>query len=207
MGSNLLETFVNEKSLPSHFESFDLTLEHRGGTAYQIRLVASPDGPRDPDGVAFNWVGTIEDPEGSLQSYGCSLFETVFTDSIAAAFRASVEKVRRRPGVGLRIRLALDKAPLLAQHPWEAMWDPVDRAYLSDRPYLVVVRALECAEGPVALEPREEPVNLLALFAEPHGEQRLAGREEWSRILEALQPMIEDERLTVRKVEPPTLRA
>lgn len=205
IGSEQQGDSVQRKTESEHFESFDLTIDHVGGTVYRVALDHSPEGRLEPEEVHFDWFGTIDDPEGSLQTIGRRLFETTFTPSIAAAYRASVRKIRHQPNVGLRICLALDGAPRLAKQPWEAMWDPLTRAYLSDRPYLVVVRTLHIPEPTTPPDLDHQPLCLLALIAEPKGERPLAGRAEWSRIANALERPVQEGRLQLRRVEPPTL--
>lgn len=219
---------MNDRKQPIRFEAFDLAIDHHQGTIYSVRLDDSPDGRRHGLRVDFASILEPHDSEtpeagpsargpsrhlrhavvgtDDLRQLGEEMFRTVFGNAVGAAYRASVRAVRAREH-GLRIRLAFDKAPRLTDLPWEALWDPTDGAYLSDRPYLVVVRWLRVAETPRRIQQAKPPLRLLALLPEPRGETPLAGTQEWSDICESLQSCMDAGQVTERRVEPATLES
>lgn len=211
---------LSERSVPDRFESFELSIE-KGGDGYQARVVDSPVEPRAP--VAIDPAGLDVEPVPSsdndqptrdvrrrqvdredLRRVGERLFQTVFVGSVIEAFRASVEKVRAA-GMGLRVCLLLDEAPELATLPWEALWDPQDRAFLADQPDLPIVRAFRVTRDAPPAVPAVGPFRLLALLPEPRGDRKLGGATEWRQILEHLGPLVAAGAVQAEKVEPPTL--
>ena len=210
----------SERSVPDHFASFELSIL-RIGEAYRARVVDSPVGPRPP--VTLDPAGLHVErhaPAGSaeptrdlrrhpvdredLRLVGERLFGTVFTGNVIEAFRASVERTRSDGG-GLRICLQLDEAPELAALPWEALWDPKDRAFFADQSDLPIVRALRIAAEAPVMRAATPPLRLLGLLPEPRGENKLGGTSEWQRIQEHLAPLVEADLVQAEQIEPPTL--
>ncbi|MCG8460815.1 MAG: CHAT domain-containing protein [Holophagales bacterium] len=224
---------AGEKAVPDRFADFDLSIE-RAGDGYRARVTESPEGPRRPMALDLSaldlhaaeepGVGTgapsdtdaaLEAPRevrrrapdrSELQIQGERLFRAVFTGEVGSCFRASVAKQRER-GEGLLVRLHFEEAAELAQLPWEALWDPTERAFFADLSDLPIARGLDVpAEAPrvVASGP---PLHVLALLPRPRGEAELSGEEEWRRIREHLRDLVEAEQVVTDQVEPPTLQA
>lgn len=208
------------RAVPDHFESFDLTIE-RIGEAYRVEVTDSPVGSRSPVDVDPALLDSGEPaPAGDaklrrdvrrepvnrqdLRRIGERLFKAIFTGKVAEAFRASVERVRSK-GIGLRIRLRLDRAAELATLPWEALWDPDERAFLADLPDLPIVRDLSVTAGASASDATATPLRLLALLPDPRGEIKLGGNAEWRRIQEHLTPLIDQGAVVADRLDPPTL--
>ncbi|MEM7355448.1 MAG: CHAT domain-containing protein [Acidobacteriota bacterium] len=208
--------------MPDRFESFDLSIQ-RIGERYQARVTGSPAGPRppveiDPAGLEFespaagNDAPTARDvrrhPVGrkDLRRIGERLFRAVFIQTVGEAFRASLERVRSER-LGLRIRLHLEEVPELATLPWEALWDPTDRAFLADRPDLPIVRALGPVDPSPASQAVPRPLRVLALLPEPRGEGKLGGEKEWGQIGEQLQALVDQGAARLDRLRPPTLDA
>ena len=222
MASDSASRDPSQRSVPDRFASFDLSIEQIGD-AYRAQVIDSPLGPRPPvtiDAAGLDSQGT---PAGGsaeptrdvrrrparrddLRHRGEKLFRAVFVDEVAEAFRASVERVRS-DGVGLRICLQLDRAPELAALPWEALWDPTERAFLADLPDLPVVRILGVTAEAPAVGWAAPPLHLLALLPEPRGEAKLGGADEWRGIREQLASLIEQGVVAALRLEPPTLDA
>lgn len=217
---------LDVKRRPSHFERFDLAIDHLRGSLYTVRLDDSPDGRRkavevDFDGLEEGWEGPRlrpgkplrgptrhlrrSSPECTgLRQLGERLFRTLFRGPVAAAYRASLWAVRGR-GHGLRVRLAFDQAPSLAALPWEALWDPTDGAYFCDRGDLVVVRWLRVAESPRASPRSRPPLRLLALLPDPRDEEPLDGAAEWTAIRRSLARSGTGREVAGELIDPPTL--
>ena len=210
------------RSVPDHFESFDLTIE-RIGQAYRVEVTDSPAGARppipldpahlDPDEITSAGdarltrdVRRAPVDRQDLRRVGERLFKAIFVDKVAEAFRTSVERARSK-GVGLRIRLRLDRAAELATLPWEALWDPDERTFLADQPDLPIVRDLSVTAGASPSDSTATPLRLLALLPEPRGETKLGGATEWSQIREHLAPLIDRGAVVADRLEPPTLEA
>jgi len=211
-----------ERSVPDHFERFDIQIENLGET-YRARLLKSVVGSRSPVTIQPGQLDLDAPPRGDsatttrdvrrqkierddLRRLGEGLFQAVFSGDIGGAFRKSVERVRNS-GCGLRIRIFLDDAPELATLPWEALWDPTERVFLADAPDLPVVRALEVPAETPTLKPLQAPLRLLALLPEPRGEQKLSSEAEWEQIQKDLVPLAEQDALLAESLKPPTLEA
>lgn len=212
----------SERSVPDRFKNFDLSIE-QFGEVYRAHVTGSPVGAKLPISIDPAQLDITEPaPGGSTgrtrdvrrQSFGHDdlrragerLFRAVFDDEVAEAFRASVVSVRAEHA-GLRIRLFLDRASELASLPWEALWDPTDRAFLADQPDLPIVRALGATSDTTGLAPAEAPLRLLALLPEPRGEGKLGGATEWKQIREHLVPLAKKGLVEPVRVEPSTLEA
>ena len=212
----------SERYVLDRFESFDLSIE-RVGEAYQARVTDSPVGPRlpvsvDPAGLDAGEPSPAGSAEamrdvkrrpaglGDLQRVGERLFLAVFVGEVIEAFRTSVERVRHQ-SIGLRVCLQLDEVPELSTLPWEALWDPKDRAFLADQPDLPVVRVLGIPAEEPLVSPATTPLRVLAVLPEPRGESKLGGTVEWQQIIEHLAPLVEAGEVAAEQLKPPTLDA
>lgn len=212
-----------ERSIPDAFESFDLSIE-RIGEAYRAQVTDSPMGQTPSVAIDASRLDATPPSQTTsdaltrdvhrrpidrddLRHIGERLFRALFVDVVAETFRGSVERVRNH-GIGLRIRLQLDDAPELATLPWEALWDPTDRAFLNDQPDLPVARALRVKGKAAGLGSDDEPpLRLLALLPEPRGESKLSGTHEWQQIQDQLKPLMSQGLVVVERLEPATLDA
>lgn len=225
---------ASDRPVPSHFDAFDLSIE-MAGDRYLARVTASPVGARQPMEIDLSGVeplamriGAGSDRDAAqeadaeseeverdlrrppadrdaLRARGEKLFNAVFTGTVGECFRQSIERQRRSEGAGLLIHLHFDSAPELATLPWEALWDPKQRAFLADLPDLPVSRGLTVPSEENPPGPAMPPLHLMALLPEPSGDPKLTGEAEWEAICERLGSLIASGQLVAERVDPPSL--
>ncbi|MEO1086664.1 MAG: CHAT domain-containing protein, partial [Acidobacteriota bacterium] len=205
--------------MPERFDKFVLSIE-KVGDVHRVRVVDSPRGeshvvavPSAVDGASAV-VGTVRGDrdlasvEGSrrrLEQIGEELFRAVFTGDVAAAYRASLDRVRRQ-GLGLRVHIHVDGAPEAARWPWEALRDPKSRAFLADHPDVPVVRGFGVKpEVSAASAPPRGPLRILGLLPGPRDSVALSGEEEWGLIQGHLADLLKESQAVAERVEPATL--
>lgn len=140
-----------------------------------------------------------------LKNKGLRLFRSVFSGQVGEAYRESLARVRSE-GRGLALRLRLDDAPELAGLPWEALWDPHERAFLADPPDIPILRSMRVAKRPLASEGLDVPARLVSLLPEPKGQKKLSGAKEWKRIGEHLEELAEDGTVQLESLQPASLQ-
>jgi hypothetical protein len=120
------------------------------------------------------------------------MFDAVFrkADRVASQFSASLTIVEQRGEEiqGLRLKLRLG-TPELALLPWEYLYDSERREWLALRSRSPVVRFLDVAEPPRALQV-DGPLRILGMIANPGGDwHKLDSERERHRIDEALKDL------------------
>jgi hypothetical protein len=140
----------------------------------------------------------------AARSLGRMLFETVFSPEIRDVLRRSQTEAKRREGIGLRLKLRLQKVPELADLPWEFLFDPSVERFFAQSIFTPIVRYVEAPEPvePLVVEP---PMRLLALAASPPGQVRLDVRREKAVLQEALAPLTAQGKLRLDWLEDATL--
>ena len=200
---------------------FDLLFE-KIGDAYRARVVDSPVGQAHANFALPFTASEIESflarvgrrapitgsglkPEEWLKQFGGKLFGAVFHDEVLTSFRRSRDQAERE-NKGLRVKLRLNDVPELADLPWEYLYDadPARQEFLALSTETPIVRFLEL---PQRVEPlaAPTPLNLLAVLSSPSDEDALEVEDEWTRMNRALQEPIAQGRVTLTRVEPPTL--
>ncbi len=200
--------------------TFDLLVEKSGG--YRVHVVSSPVGessatfappftPAELDsflarvGRRGPISGSAVKPDELLKQFGGRLFDSVLNGEILTAYRRSRDAAARE-NKGLRLKLRLNDVPELADLPWEYLYDASRESFLALSKETPVVRFLELPE-PVAPLVVEPPLNLLAVLASPSDYDELDVEGEWRRMVDALEPLTKQNRVTLTRVEPPTLDA
>ncbi|MEM1180550.1 MAG: CHAT domain-containing protein [Acidobacteriota bacterium] len=207
------------KRVPERFGRFVLSIE-KVGESYRARVADSPQGKSQAVSLAPAAVSTIAaagphrgswelSPPGggdrqSLEQAGDALFQAVFTDDVATAFRTSLDGMRRR-GWGLCVHIQLDGAPGAVHWPWEALWDREARAFLADISDVPVVRSFSVKPQVTAVGPGSTPLQILGMLPRPQGSVALSGDREWRAIEEHLGDLVEGGRVAIERVEPATL--
>lgn len=134
--------------------------------------------------------GVVPEIERPLRQMGQTLFEAVFTGSIAETYRSSLAVARER-GSKLRVVLRLT-APELSALPWEAMWDPELAAYVCRKEPLVRHVPAPFSPEPLPVEP---PLRILGLVASPRDLAHLDVARERHHLDDALSAAIADGRV------------
>lgn len=162
--------------------SFDLAIEPEAG-GYLASVRASPGGdasepfevPFTPEGLenlvlklgrsrtVVRRVATSHDRHA--ERFGRDLYEAVMSGSVGFAYHNSLQEAERQ-GKGLRLRLNLDRAPELADVPWELLYSPMLHRplALSTRTPIVRYIGLPFAAKPLSVA---APLRVLVVVAAP----------------------------------------
>jgi CHAT domain len=201
------------------YEDFDLLLE-RGAKGFRAEVLASSAGQATVDfqlpfsevelenvllklGRTTRTVRRIESTEmTTAKSFGAALFNAVFTGDVRACFRSAVDEARREnTRVRLRIRLA---DPVLADLPWEFLYNPAVNRFLALSVQTPLVRYMELPEviQPVAVTP---PIRVLVMISSPSDYPALDVEAEWKRLNESLADLISAGTIAIERLDDATL--
>lgn len=154
---------------PQSYLNFDIALQavdHR----YAVR-VRSPAGEASGKfALPFSATDIQQLPAqldtlAKLEAFGSQLFTTLFTGELLTLFRRSHEQALRLQG-GLRLSLQFENSPILAQLPWEYLYDPGRASFLGLSETTPIVRFLALPQ-PVRLRHVQSPLRILILMANP----------------------------------------
>jgi len=201
------------------YEDFDLLLE-RSAKGFRAQVLASSAGRATVDfqlpfsdvelenfllklGRTTRTVRRIESTEmTTAKSFGAALFNAVFAGDVRACFRSAVDEARREnTRVRLRIRLA---DPLLADLPWEFLYNPAVNRFLALSVQTPLVRYMELPEviQPVAVTP---PIRVLVMISSPSDYPALDVEAEWKRLNESLADLISSGTIAIERLDDATL--
>ena len=180
------------------YRTFDLRIfRAQDGHVYPVSVLDSPAGQCDTefglpltqaelDGLVSRMVdGKLSD--GEIRQFGQELFAALFGGAVGQLWERSLGLTAAQ-GQGLRLRLRVD-APELQQVPWEFLYDPQRRAYLSADPTTPLVRFLSLPV-PVEILRTRAPLRVLVASATPRGCMPLGGEREQRLIEAALAPLV-----------------
>ncbi|HEU4326895.1 MAG TPA: CHAT domain-containing protein [Roseiflexaceae bacterium] len=151
-------------------------------------------------------VRRIDTPEvEAAKTFGSRLFGAVFTQSVRDCLIKSLDQANSQ-GLGLRIRLRLNKAPDLAGLPWEYLYYPDLNRFFALSTKTPVVRYLELPERirPLRIEP---PLRVLAVVSSPSDAPPLDVEREWQNIQTALAGPVAAGTVQLERLAQPTLGA
>lgn len=200
---------------------FDLLVE-KTGDAYRARVVDSPVGQANTNfalpftaselesflarvGRRAQITGSGLKPEEWLKQFGGKIFAAVFHDEVLTSYRRSRDQAERE-NKGLRVKLRLNDVPELADLPWEYLYDAARQQFLALSKETPIVRYLELPERVTPLA-APSPLNLLAVLASPNDQETLDVESEWMRLENTTKNLRAQQKITLTRVEPPTLDA
>jgi hypothetical protein len=203
------------------YEDFDLLLE-RAPKGFRAQVLSSSAGQASVDfqlpfsdvelenfllklGRTTRVVRRIESTEmTTAKSFGAALFNAVFAGDVRACLRSAVDEAKRQnTRVRLRIRLA---DPVLADLPWEFLYNPSVNRFLALSVQTPLVRYMELPEviQPVAVTP---PIRVLVMISSPSDYAALDVEAEWKRLNESLADLIAAGTIAVERLDDATLSA
>ncbi|GAB4215018.1 MAG: hypothetical protein OHK0022_54390 [Roseiflexaceae bacterium] len=148
----------------------------------------------------------IDTPEvEAAKSFGARLFNAVFSQSVRDCLIKSLDQASSQ-GLGLRVRLRLNKAPELAVLPWEYLYYSDLNRFFALSTKTPIVRYLELPERirPLRID---LPLRVLAVVSSPSDVPPLDVEREWQNIQTALAGPVAAGVVQLERLEPPTLRA
>lgn len=135
-----------------------------------------------------------EDPaaEAAMQRWGEALYQAIFGASQGVISAAKALARERRSGVRLRVR---SDDPAIQSLPWEYLHDGYDFLALDRNTPLV--RYLHVEQARPTLLAEKLPLRLLVALALPTDVAALDVEQEWERLYQALEPLVEEGLLEV----------
>ncbi|HEY5902069.1 MAG TPA: CHAT domain-containing protein [Anaerolineales bacterium] len=203
------------------YTDFDLVIE-QSGDKYRARVISSPAGQAavEFDGLfspleVENFVLRMGRPKRGMRRidssemetiriFGGKLFRTVFSNEVLACYMRSIDTVLRQ-NKGLRIRLRIN-VPEFHDLPWEFLYNPQVDQFLALSKDTPIVRYMELPYSTQALAVKA-PMKILVMISSPAEYPPLDVEEEWRRLNRALQPLIDQGLVVLRRLEKPTLGA
>ena len=203
------------------YTNFDLVIE-QAGDRYRARVINSPAGQAAVEFDSLfspleveNFVLRMGRPKRGMRridstemetvrTFGTRLFRTVFSDDVYACYLRSLDSVLNQ-NRGLRIRLRID-VPAFHDLPWEYLYNPQVDQFLALSKDTPIVRYVELPYSTQAL-PIRIPIKILVMIASPAEYPPLDVEEEWARLNRALQPLIDQGLVVLKRLEIPTLSA
>lgn len=202
-----------------NYLDFDLLLD-RVGNKYKARVLNSPagnathefDAPFSREELRAFWAqleSCLQQQnsscKGLLQKFGKRLFVAALAGQVRSTFEASLHAADRE-GKGLRVRLRLADTPDLAALPWEFLYDPTSKRFLSLSNQIPMVRYLDLPERikPLAVQP---PLRLLVLVSSPWDLPALDVEHEWENLQAAVAEAERSGLLQVERLATATLPA
>lgn len=148
----------------------------------------------------------LGDYRSRVRLFGERLFDAVFSDSIFAHLEKSLMRARNDQQAGLRIRLRLDKAPALAEIPWEYLYRRDTKKFLSINVETPIVRYMGLPfASPALLTP--PPIRVLVMIADPEDLPRLDVEKEWTTIQAAFKDLEDNKLVTLKRLPKATLKS
>jgi hypothetical protein len=203
--------------------NFDLSFEAREDGSFRARLTNAP--IEDRPAVLFSL--PLNDPHLEIlllkldpgrrgirragqdaaaqaaEELGGLLYDAVFSTDLLVAWSRADDMARSRDA-GLRLRLQLGDAPVLAGLPWELLYDRRGNHYIALSERTPVVRYLEVAHPPVP-KVVEGALHVLAVIASPSDLPELDVDGEWRRMKAALKPKIDDGTVRLDRLPKPII--
>ena len=202
---------------------FDLMLE-RTDTGYRARVLAAPAGTAVGEfGFPFseleleNFVlrmgqkrqttrRTDSSELAAAREFGSRLYDTVFLGSVRSALDGSLmEAAEQKAGLRIRLRFA-GSAPELIDLPWEYLYNPDKKRFLSLSIDSPLVRDLDLTGRiePLRIEP---PLRVLVMISSPSDYDLLDVEKEWGRLKEAVADLEAAGRIVLDRTEAASLSA
>jgi len=199
--------------MTTDFADFDLLLDQCSGDVYPVHVVRSSAGEARGDfcmpftshelARALWRLEEDEADEDFLRGLGSRLFEALFRADVGNRFRSSQGMTAQ--GKGLRLRLRVEAGELIPL-PWELLYDPERREFLSLTRRAPIVRHLTVPR-PIVARPVSPPLRMLVVPASPKDMVPLDVEKEAEALKQAVQPLVDKAELDIKTLRPPTAQA
>lgn len=134
--------------------------------------------------------------------FGSKLYHSIFTGEVGETLRRSLDVIDDYHG--LRIRLHQGERGILANLPWEYLYDPTFRRFFGCSVNTPIVRYLQLPQNikPLAVKP---PLNILVLISKPHEYISLDVESEWDNLVQSLADLKSRNLVTLTRIENATI--
>jgi len=200
-----------------HYDELTLRIDPAGDDAYHV-FASAPRGGRatgrfrrplsrdELDEFISNLTRSVRAYHSphmeNAKQIGITLFEQLMDGEIGHVYYAA-HSVAETNGRGLRISLSMTEAPELSEIPWELLYDPGRRRFLSQSIFSPIVRSLDYSSPPAAA-PVTFPMQVLALVSSPRGLPPLDVPVERAKLEKALCPLVRASRVRLEWLESAT---
>lgn len=186
--------------------NFDLLVD-KWQEQYKARVVNSPSGEAS---CVFDLPFTHQEVQkflasGKAKEMGSKLFAAVFANKVGSCWDKSILQTSQS-GKGLRLRLRLADVPELAALPWEYLYSPSEKRFLSLSTQTPIVRYLGLTQTVSSLNV-QLPLRILVMIANPYDAPPLDGEQEWQRLQKALLPLEEQGLIKLERLPKGTYNA
>lgn len=149
-------------------------------------------------------VATVEDKQKPLdpQEFGTRLFDAVFAGKVGECLRRSLDAAFQQ-NEHLSVRLRLNEVPELALLPWEYLYDPERDQFFALLDQVSLMRYMEISEPEAPLRV-ELPLRILVMVSKPKDANPLAVEQEWDRLQQAMQTLVDRGRVVLEKLKSAT---
>jgi hypothetical protein len=206
--------------------NFDLSVEPVAGGGYCTRVLSSPSGEDRADflfpfsdmeleNFSLKITGSIgrahrqgvrrleSSDRRLIRQFGSQLFRSIFTGHVQECLDRS-RLAAESEGAGLRIRLRTPS--VLANVPWEYIYDEEDEEFVGLNPETALVRYTEMPRPvrPFTIVP---PLRILAMISAPSDIPKIQAEDEWNKLNEALRDLIREGMVKLDRLDGGTLPA
>jgi hypothetical protein len=199
------------------YEDFDLLIDRHGPDGYRARVLRSPAGecaavdfvmpfaPLEVENFLLKLGqggrgkrGGGRPESGPLKEFGGKLYDAVFKDELHEILQRSLSSTYEQ-NVGLRLRLRLAETPELAELPWEFLYDPRHKRFLTQSRYSPLVRYLDLSAPPHSLSV-DGPLRVMVMISNPSDYYELDAEREWNLLNSALAQQLADGRVVIERL-------
>jgi len=145
----------------------------------------------------------FSDEMKAAREIGGKLFEAVFGGDVKEILKSSIDKTRKEPDVGLRLKLKLQDVPELANIPWEFLFYEKERSFLAQSNQTPIVRYSELARGIKPLRTKA-PIRILVMISSPSDLPQLDVEHEWKLLKKAFDRFEKHNIIEIRLLEKAT---
>lgn len=187
-----------EGTMPREYQDFTVEVRSLGGDLFESRVVEAP--------KRASARGTFDRPVRQKDElprlFGERLYRSLFSGAVDDLFRGCREALGRDEGLRLRLRFDPNdpESGFLNFLPWEHVWDPHRKCFLSTDLSTPLVRDFAVGLGKDEL-PLESPLRILVVDASPIDHSFLDLEKELERLAEVFEPLVESKQVDLIYLE------
>lgn len=184
--------------MPREYKDFTIEVRSLGGDLFESRVVEAP--------KRATARGTFSRPvmqkDELPRIFGERLYRSLFSGTVDDLFRDCREDLARDEGLRLRLRFGFDdpESGFINSLPWEHVWDPHRKCFLSVDLSTPLVRDFAVGLGKDE-PPIESPLRILVVDASPIDHSFLDLEKELERLAEVFGPLVESEQVDLIGLE------
>jgi hypothetical protein len=184
--------------MPREYQDFTIEVRSLGADLFESRVVEAP--KRATARGTFNRPVMQKDELPRL--FGERLYRSLFQGPVDDLFRGCREALARDQGLRLRLRFSPEdpESGFINTLPWEHLWDPHRKCFLSTDLSTPLVRDFAVGLGKDEL-PAGSPLRILVVDASPIDHSFLELEKELERLAEVFGPLVESKQVDLIVLE------